>query len=144
MLMRPISVKQENTLAGFSKGEIMGIYAVDEYTPGTTLWKDFKPATLRRLSIGTLKECANSISNLTKDANYPDSFFRITPICEDMARAYGQNHGFEASNLISVTDAAKLAGVSRQAMHQRIKAGSVAAEKIGGAWYVLQGSVEKN
>jgi excisionase family DNA binding protein len=44
--------------------------------------------------------------------------------------------------LVSVTEAAELLGVTRQAVLQRLESGSLPGTKVGNAWVVLRAAVE--
>jgi excisionase family DNA binding protein len=45
--------------------------------------------------------------------------------------------------LVSVTEAAQLLGVTRQAILQRLESGSLPGEKVGNAWVVQRTAVER-
>ena len=43
--------------------------------------------------------------------------------------------------LLSITDAAELMGVSRQAVHQRLESGSLGGQKVGTTWVVPRAAI---
>ncbi|MCR6647814.1 MAG: helix-turn-helix domain-containing protein [Cellulomonas sp.] len=58
--------------------------------------------------------------------------------------AFDRRHGAEpVGQLLSVTEAASALGVSRQAVLQRIEAGSLPASRVGNAWAIAASAVRR-
>lgn len=71
------------------------------------------------------------------------NFYRCTIISAKVAHDYlvGLKRGY-SSELLPMSEAAKVAGISRQAMHGRIERSTIPAELVGREWYVLAASVK--
>lgn len=64
----------------------------------------------------------------------------VTAIEVMTSEDFDRRHGFAPlPELVSITEAAKQLGVSRQAVHQRVESGSLPGQKVGTTW-VIQAS----
>lgn len=71
-------------------------------------------------------------------------FYRMTAVSPEMAHDYfagilaGIGH---PGRMLTLAEAAKRYGVSKQSVHERITRGRIAAEEVGGAWRVMDASM---
>ncbi|MBQ9002144.1 MAG: helix-turn-helix domain-containing protein [Eggerthellaceae bacterium] len=63
---------------------------------------------------------------------------------EIIATVYNDSNGADADggDLVDVSEAAELLGVSRQRVHQLLQAGQLEGRKVGKTWYVYRHSVD--
>lgn len=71
-------------------------------------------------------------------------FYRMTAVSPEVAHDYfaGILAGLEhPGRMLTMAEAAKRYGVTKQSVHERIRRGRIAAEEVGGAWRVLDASM---
>ena len=112
-----------------------------------------KPGRINRLMVTTDKARAQEVAARRAagyDLAYGEpgeigqmNFYRCTMISAAVAHDYlaGCLVDGESSELLPLSEAAALAGISRQSMHGRIKRGSIPAELVGTEWYVSVASI---
>lgn len=138
----------EETLKNWERESLRDWYAVD-----CLICADGKrPGRVNRLMVTTDKARAQEVA-ARRAAGYDlagepgeigqMNFYRCTMVSAAVAHDYLQGclvNG-ESSELLPMSEAAALAGITRQSMHGRIKRGSIPAELIGSEWYVSIASV---
>lgn len=117
-------------------GESKQWYAVDQIFLGNAQWSEREDMTMYRLMAGSLERCmkvAATESILVGGSDAP--FIRVSKISDEMGRAVRYTESAD-SRMLTLSEAAEMAGISKQGMHDRIKRGRMPAERVGGAWRI--------
>lgn len=107
--------------------------ALTEYHPATGRGPRGRVQVIITLPATSLAQAASTALAVVGAAGVaPTLSLEVLPTVE-----YDRRHGLQPlPELVSVTQAAEIAGVSRQAILQRLESGSLAGAKIGNAWVV--------
>ena len=122
-------------------------FAVDELTPGDATWKKARPASLRRLFVGSREEASNFVTPLARRPGEGgfQPFYRVVGISAEAARDYFvgvASDEYDSSEMLTLADAAETAGISKGSMHSRVVRGRTPAVLVGGTYYVNAPSVD--
>lgn len=127
-------------------------YAVDEIVLGASDWTGPKSANVvRRLMVADRDRAADFAAKTVTGLNSLEEpgavgeapFFRMKLIGRDCAHDYFEGCLIDGcgNRMLPMKEAAEHVGISKQAMHERITRGRIAAEMIGGVWYVQEASL---
>lgn len=128
-------------------------YAVDRLTPNDNPKQPAKVLRMRVCDRATankmVAEFAAGINvtdyegNLAEPGEFGEApFYRVTLVSQDMARDWFEGFKMEKDEgcygwMLTLSEAAKKYGMSKQSMWERIKRGRMTAEIVDGTWRVL-------
>lgn len=137
--MRTVRLGAVGGLVNSKKGATMDYYAIESYNP--------TDGKIRRLYVGTAKEALELMHSsyaIAKDTACTP-FYRCQLISEEDAQAFADGETYELEDErgeYSITEAAGILNVSRQRVHEMVKAGILQGHKVGNQWSIYRYSVE--
>ena len=110
--------------------------ALIEFHPAVNRGSDGRMEIVVTIPAETLTQAEQTALALTRD--FHPIGLEVVPTDVWDARAA---HIVEMPELVSVAEAAELLGVTRQTVAQRISAGSLPAQRVGGTWVLARATV---